>query len=196
MYSQYYSDDNSQHHTNPPPDFSNQSLHSFNPASMRHRLDLSPARGRRFGLGDDFGDSTINYSEESYGPNTTLDLNFPPPQSQTQHPNTTQMELHHIPTTTQLEPQHMARNEPRAHRVDDIHQDLSHWAQGKYRMINGYCVPAHQVGFQKQQESPPSMSSIRPETGTLASLVAQGWAFNLQAPMKRGQATGLNAICR
>ena len=50
----YYSDDNSQHHTNPPPDFSNDSIRQLSPSQLherfRDRFPASPTPGRHLGM--------------------------------------------------------------------------------------------------------------------------------------------------
>lgn len=103
-YCQYYSDDNSQHHTNPLPDFSNQTLNIQTPLSLRTWLDISPSPGRRFGLGPEFGTSIIPPNVDHHEPNTTLDHNFPPIQNQPRPiPNTQpSTQAHPTPTNTNI----------------------------------------------------------------------------------------------
>ena len=181
-YNQFYSDDNSQNHTNPPPDFDNQSMNSYTPASLRTRLNLSPSPGRRFGLEPESGNAVRHYLEDFHEPNTSLDLNYPPGQHQLR-PTTNTVPERQPPS--QASP-HIPNSELMAQPFSVSRPDLSTWAQGRYRMLNGYCVPIGPPDPNERYESPPSMSSLRPGTGTLASLVAQGWSLQPPAPDEAG----------
>ena len=157
-------------------------MNSYTPASLRTRLNLSPSPGRRFGLGPESGTAVIHYSADFQKPNTSLDLNYPPGQH---HPRPTTNTFTERQPPSQASPP-IPNSEPMAQPLGVSRPDLSSWAQGRYRMLNGYCVPIGPPDPNERYESPPSMSSLRPGTGTLASLVAQGWALQPPAPDEAG----------
>lgn len=75
---QYYSDDNSQNHTNPPPDFSNYSLGPNSDQESSVMRQVSPPPGRRFGLTLD-SKAILHGCPISGNLDLELNLNLPPP---------------------------------------------------------------------------------------------------------------------
>ena len=59
-----YSPDNSQHHTNPPPDFSNSSMRHLSPSQLRERFQASPTPVSRYGVVPDLD---VNYPPQELG---------------------------------------------------------------------------------------------------------------------------------
>lgn len=77
---QYYSDDSSQNHTNPLPDFSNFNVGQCSDHGSSIRRHVTPSSGRRFGLSLD---TRVVLPVSHVSPNINLDLNLPPPQTNT-----------------------------------------------------------------------------------------------------------------
>lgn len=133
---QYYSDDNSQNHTNPPSDFLNQSLYGYS----HHWRTVSASPGRRLGLSPDTRASVAPQPNCYNEPNTNLDLNLPPrplsppviPQERATTPGPIENQPpSHIPPTNQQTSQFAML----------LHLSISNWAQRSYRIINNFCVP-------------------------------------------------------
>ena len=87
---QYYSDDNSQHHTNPPPDFSNYSYEHYS----HHWASASP--GSRCGVTEDTRASITNAIPHTLEPNPRFDLNLSP---RSLSPHQSQYDPHPAPLT-------------------------------------------------------------------------------------------------
>ena len=131
--------------------------------------------GRRYGLSSD---TCASFTPHKQPTSLEFDLNLPP-------------------INTQSDPTHTTQPNPSAPDVPNSDKQRNHfnllqrlsetnWAQGSLRIINGFCVPFGPLNRERSQPSPPSESVIRPENGSLASLVAQGWALQAPGPMEAG----------
>lgn len=81
---QGYSDQNSQHHTNLPMDFSNSSIRNLTPSRLRERLCRSPTPDSRFGPDPPARGSVAPPTEQVTNLDCQLNLNPPPQQSSSQ----------------------------------------------------------------------------------------------------------------
>ncbi|KMT04157.1 hypothetical protein BVRB_8g186060 isoform A [Beta vulgaris subsp. vulgaris] len=145
-------------------------------------MHFSPSPGRRFGLGPDVDVSHLPDHNQLSQLNFNLDLNQPPLPSQPPNHNFQPLSTQQPSTTLSL-----SLDDPNNDRsIALLELERSNWSQGPYRIRNGYCVPLRPFSSRRSEPSPPSTSVINPGAGTLASLVAQGWAFHPPGPDEPG----------
>ena len=174
---QYYSDDNFQHHTNPPADFSN-----YSPQHYSHHWG-SNSLGSRFGVSEATRASVTNTPEHT----TPLDLNLSPRHTspnplthETPHETPPVAASTHFPlTSTTNIPVNFGSSMLR-------NLNIPHWTQGSFRPLNNLCFPRSYGPPVLSSPSPPSPSNIRQGTGPLSTLVAQGWHMQPPDPDEAG----------
>ena len=162
---QYYSDDNSQNHTNPPPDFSNASFQNQTPIRWEENITASP--GRRFGLESDPRGYTTGYHHRSATPTSIalqIDLNLPPD--------------HSAP-------------DPNVKREPNLNEDnpsstsgLSQWARRSVQIASRLCG-----SFGNPRPVSPQLLTTpnnQDQVNTLEGLVAQGWPIEPPGPQEAG----------
>ena len=170
---QYYSDENSQNHTNPPPDFSNASLQNRTP--IRWEENVTPSPGRRFGLSPDPG-ASISWapnSPQSYQThirnNIALDLNMPPD------------------LNTPAQPEHQDTNSrPTPTNQNGLFHQLgiSNWVHKSSALVRSLCGGKDILRQTTQPLSPHDENPIPPNT--LEGLVLEGWALVPPGPQEAG----------
>ena len=151
-----YSPDNSQHHTNPPPDFSNSSMRHLSPSQLRERFQASPTLVSRYGF--DFPSrASVDRgppSKDAVVPD--LDVNFPPPR------------LSHTQVSSAAG-QHSASG-------TSIYLRLGGWAQRSRQLAAAFCL-----GLRNRSQGVQPTDS-----GTLEEVVRQGWSRRPPGPEEAG----------
>lgn len=173
---QYLSAENIQHYPTHSHDQSLPLHHTEPVTPATHHVRLSP--GRRFGSS---ADTCASFTPHSQHKQLDIDLNIPPTNFETPSNPPTNLDPSH--STTHANPS----SNPQPSRIRLLQQlSDNNWAHGALRIINGFCIPVGPLNRERSQPSPPSKSIVRPERGSLASLVAQGWAIQPPGPMEAG----------
>ena len=169
----YLSDENIQNYSYSP-DLSALPYQTTPTIPITQPVWLSP--GRSYGLSSE---TCASFTPQRQPHKSYFDLNLSPTPSQNIPPQPTT----HIATT-----ENDNRTSDSQHSRFSLLRRLSetNWAQGSLRIINGFCVPIGRLNRERSQPSPPSDSVVRHGNGSLASLVAQGWALQPPGPSEAG----------
>lgn len=167
---QYYSDENSQNHTNPPPNFSNALLQNQSP--IRWEENVTPSPGRRFGLG--LGPCALVHVPQTDPPQTMplprpIDLNLTP----------------HNYSSGPLESQNPDPHNGLAAKPSFFQQlGISNWTSRSTWLPSNFCGvfresrPASPIPQHIEQVSTPA--------NTLEGLVNAGWSLISPGPQEAG----------
>lgn len=173
-----YSADNSQLHTNPPPDFSNSSMCNLSPSQLRERFNLSPTPGSRY--------APDLPRQASLGLHPSADDSLPPPSAvfsqageavfSSEEPQDLQAGL--FPGDEDTRVRHV--------RPTGTSWGLGAWAQRSFRNATTRCLgrafPAsHEPDTQLRMSlGPLPHSQAWSDSGLLEDVVQQGW--QMRAP--------------
>lgn len=186
---QIMSDEYSQENAQPPQPYHDTS-HNYN-----FRTTVSPRPGTRYGLGLDPNGFLVHRINNVTEPNTSLNLNFPPP---TNFPDLDMpIPLYSVvphegvsglnaPSHSGFEQREHISEAPSGSREERASTCPHGWAQGFLRMTNLCCVSGAQNFHNRNDYSPPSLSIIQPPATTLIGLLAYGRAMLPPGPDEAG----------